>query len=254
MLTQVRAAVARLEADACPARPARSRSSATQPIPLAKDAVAEAIAFLEWLRDDNFTFLGMREFSYSGGEKSGTLSASASRRASASSPIPTCGCCAATEGEADDAGDPRLPLRPRSADRHQGQRQVDRAPPRLSRLCRRQDLRQEGRAYRRAAHRRPVHLDRLHALGDEDPLSALQGRDRHPEVRLRPARPFRQGADQRAGKLSARRTVPDRRADPAQACRGDPRPRRAPARPGALPRRPVRPFRLGHRLRAARPL
>jgi len=42
-------------------------------IPLEKDAVAEAIAFLEWLRDDNFTFLGMREFSYTGGEKTGTL-------------------------------------------------------------------------------------------------------------------------------------------------------------------------------------
>ena len=43
------------------------------PVPLDKDAVSEAIAFLEWLRDDNFTFLGMREFKYSGGEKSGTL-------------------------------------------------------------------------------------------------------------------------------------------------------------------------------------
>ncbi len=43
------------------------------PIPLDKKSVAEAIAFLEWLRDDNFTFLGMREFTYSGGEKSGTL-------------------------------------------------------------------------------------------------------------------------------------------------------------------------------------
>lgn len=42
-------------------------------VPLDKDDVAEAIAFLEWLRDDNFTFLGMREFKYSGGEKSGTL-------------------------------------------------------------------------------------------------------------------------------------------------------------------------------------
>jgi glutamate dehydrogenase len=49
-----------------------------QPIPLAKDAVAEAIAFLEWLRDDNFTFLGMREFRYSGGEKTGSLTRSAS--------------------------------------------------------------------------------------------------------------------------------------------------------------------------------
>ena len=43
------------------------------PVPLDKGAVSEAIAFLEWLRDDNFTFLGMREFRYSGGEKSGTL-------------------------------------------------------------------------------------------------------------------------------------------------------------------------------------
>jgi len=43
------------------------------PVPLDKDDVAEAIAFLEWLRDDNFTFLGMREFRYTGGEESGTL-------------------------------------------------------------------------------------------------------------------------------------------------------------------------------------
>ncbi|MGB3833421.1 MAG: NAD-glutamate dehydrogenase [Mesorhizobium sp.] len=43
------------------------------PIPLDRKSVAEAIAFLEWLRDDNFTFLGMREFKYTGGEKSGTL-------------------------------------------------------------------------------------------------------------------------------------------------------------------------------------
>ncbi|PDQ20319.1 NAD-glutamate dehydrogenase [Mesorhizobium sanjuanii] len=43
------------------------------PVPLDKASVTEAIAFLEWLRDDNFTFLGMREFKYTGGEKSGTL-------------------------------------------------------------------------------------------------------------------------------------------------------------------------------------
>ena len=42
-------------------------------VPLDKDDVTEAIAFLEWLRDDNFTFLGMREFKYTGGEKSGSL-------------------------------------------------------------------------------------------------------------------------------------------------------------------------------------
>ncbi|CDX52296.1 NAD-specific glutamate dehydrogenase [Mesorhizobium plurifarium] len=42
-------------------------------VPLDKKSVAEAIAFLEWLRDDNFTFLGMREFKYVGGEESGSL-------------------------------------------------------------------------------------------------------------------------------------------------------------------------------------
>jgi glutamate dehydrogenase len=43
------------------------------PVPLEKAHVDEAIAFLEWLRDDNFTFLGMREYSYRGGEKDGRL-------------------------------------------------------------------------------------------------------------------------------------------------------------------------------------
>jgi len=43
------------------------------PVQLDKDEVTEAIAFLEWLRDDNFTFLGMREFKYVGGEKTGML-------------------------------------------------------------------------------------------------------------------------------------------------------------------------------------
>ena len=43
------------------------------PVPLEKESVTEAIAFLEWLRDENFTFLGMREFVYTGGETSGTL-------------------------------------------------------------------------------------------------------------------------------------------------------------------------------------
>ena len=43
------------------------------PVPLEKGAVAEAIAFLEWLRDDNFTFLGMRSYRYSGEGAAGEL-------------------------------------------------------------------------------------------------------------------------------------------------------------------------------------
>ena len=72
LLVQVRAAVA----DWKPmlARLDRAVSEFRySPVPLDKESVHEAIAFLEWLRDDNFTFLGMREFNYSGGEKSGTL-------------------------------------------------------------------------------------------------------------------------------------------------------------------------------------
>ncbi|QPC85868.1 NAD-glutamate dehydrogenase [Mesorhizobium sp. NBSH29] len=72
ILSQVRAAVAdwkpmlgRLEQAISELRSAKS--------PLAKERVSEAVAFLEWLRDNNFTFLGMREFEYSGGAESGTL-------------------------------------------------------------------------------------------------------------------------------------------------------------------------------------
>ncbi|MGY6708168.1 MAG: NAD-glutamate dehydrogenase [Rhizobiaceae bacterium] len=43
------------------------------PVPMAEKDVAEAIAFLEWLRDDNFTFLGVREYRYRGGEETGVL-------------------------------------------------------------------------------------------------------------------------------------------------------------------------------------
>ena len=42
-------------------------------LPMKKDAVDEAVSFLEWLREGNFTFLGMRDYHYSGNEKTGKL-------------------------------------------------------------------------------------------------------------------------------------------------------------------------------------
>ncbi|WP_306120317.1 MULTISPECIES: NAD-glutamate dehydrogenase [unclassified Roseitalea] len=42
-------------------------------LPARKSDVREAIAFLQWLHDDNFTFLGIREYDYVGGEKRGKL-------------------------------------------------------------------------------------------------------------------------------------------------------------------------------------
>ncbi|MEP2924837.1 MAG: NAD-glutamate dehydrogenase domain-containing protein, partial [Bauldia litoralis] len=44
-----------------------------EPPPIPAADVAEAIAFLEWLADDNFTFLGVREYGFSGGAKRGQL-------------------------------------------------------------------------------------------------------------------------------------------------------------------------------------
>ena len=71
-LSQVKAAVA----DWKPMLARLERSIADfrdLPIPLARKELDEAVALLEWLRDDNFTFLGMREFVYRGGAETGTL-------------------------------------------------------------------------------------------------------------------------------------------------------------------------------------
>lgn len=43
------------------------------PPPVPVDELAETIQFLQWLGQDNFTLLGMREFTYSGDEKTGQL-------------------------------------------------------------------------------------------------------------------------------------------------------------------------------------
>ncbi|QKV20733.1 NAD-glutamate dehydrogenase [Oricola thermophila] len=45
----------------------------TRVLPVTPADVNEALAFLEWLRDDNFTFLGIREYNYTGGEQRGQL-------------------------------------------------------------------------------------------------------------------------------------------------------------------------------------
>jgi glutamate dehydrogenase len=42
-------------------------------LPVKKSDAEEALAFLEWLRDDNFTLLGIREYDYKGGEARGQL-------------------------------------------------------------------------------------------------------------------------------------------------------------------------------------
>ncbi|WP_027231063.1 NAD-glutamate dehydrogenase [Phyllobacterium sp. UNC302MFCol5.2] len=45
----------------------------TGKLPMKKAAIDEAVSFLEWLRDDNFTFLGVREYDYLGDNNQGEL-------------------------------------------------------------------------------------------------------------------------------------------------------------------------------------
>ena len=77
----------------------RSRTEAAieafkaNPPPLPVDEIAEANQLLHWLRDDNFTFLGMREYRFSTDDMAPPTRSRA--RASASCAIPTCKSCAA---------------------------------------------------------------------------------------------------------------------------------------------------------------
>ncbi len=53
----------------------------------------EALDFLKWLRSDNFTFLGMRDYGYSGEGETAVVDRGTGR-ASASFPTRMSGCCA----------------------------------------------------------------------------------------------------------------------------------------------------------------
>ena len=178
------------------------------PPPVPVGDIAEAIQFLEWLNANNFTLLGVQEY---------TVAADHDLQ-----PVPDSGLgllrqqrpadpAARRPGRHRHAGNPGVLQRAEDADRHQGQRQVARASPRLHGLHRREALQRRRRRLRRIPHRRAVHLRRLHAPGAHHSVSAAQDRRHRAPRRLRSRRPFRQGAGQCSGDLSARRAVPDRR-------------------------------------------
>ena len=129
------------------------------PPPLPGDEVDEAVAFLDWSRADNFTFLGIREYRLpsrhrgrSGrGIRSGTVARSL--RASASTRPRTRG---------DDAGNQGVSGFAEGADHHESQREIARPPACASRLYGREAVRRTRPPERRIAHRRPVHRQCLH--------------------------------------------------------------------------------------------
>ena len=224
------------------------------PVPMAEKDVAEAIAFLEWLRDDNFTFLGIREYRYRGGEETGELermrkpglgilqdpdvqvlrrgdqpvTASPEIRAFLHGPDPLI----VTKANSKSVVHRRIYLD------YIGIKTFDAKGKLLG------ELRIVGlftsTAYTRSVLKIPYLRSKVQAVIEK--------------VRLRRVRSFGQGADQCAGILSARRAVPGRHLNAQAQRHGHPGTGRASARAGSLPDRPVRPLRLRSGLRAARPL
>ena len=236
------------------ARPrASSPRCATNPPPLPADEIAEAVQFLEWLADDNFTLLGARDYAFTAGDDAleprfetglGLLRSPETR--------------VLRRGEQLVTVTPeirRVPQGAEAAHRHQG-RQRARACTAACKLdyigIKHFDARRP--ADRRMAFLRALHLDRLYPLGPHHSLCAAQDRPHHQPRRLRSRRPFRQGAGQRAGDLPARRIVSDRRRHALSVRARHPAARRAAARARAAAARPLRPLRLGAGLCAARPL
>ena len=116
---------------------------------------SEASAFLEWLADNHFTFLGYREYRLERGRGPRPPGRAAGHRAR-----PAAHRRQAPATAADDAHRRDPPARARTAilRRHQGELGVDGASRDLPRLRRRQDLRCPRPRHRRAALHRPVHL------------------------------------------------------------------------------------------------
>ena len=73
--------------------------------------VEETIAFLQWLDEGNFVFLGMREYSYDG-EVDEPIEATAAERPRAAPRPGGDGASPRHGAGGDDAGDPRLPASP----------------------------------------------------------------------------------------------------------------------------------------------
>ena len=185
----------RLEEDAATGCSAIVAELDARPPPMPPEELAEGKAFLRWLADDHFTFLGYRCHDLVVGRRPGRAAGSSRARASAS-------CARTPSKERRDelrraaAGGARLRARARPADRHQGERALDRAPPGLSRLRRRQALRRRGQRLRRASLPRPVHVDRLQRQPGRHSAAAAQDRQRRRARGRRARQPRRQGAAQ----------------------------------------------------------
>ena len=98
----------------------------------------EALAFLEWLRDDNFTFLGMREYTYTGSGKNATVQRGKGAGLGILSDPDVRVLRFGKDAVTTTPEIIEFPRWPGFSDRHKGQCEVGHPPSRLYGLCRHQ--------------------------------------------------------------------------------------------------------------------
>ena len=181
----------------------------------------EAEAFLEWLGEDNFTFLGYREYEL--------------REGAVLTAVPGSGLgilrgAAANAVQAARPEGARARALVASTGPDQGQLARHRPPPRLHGLCGRQALRSGRHGDRRTTVPRPVHDGRVQVESARDPAAAREGRARHGAGGVPAQQPRREGDDRHPRDAPARPADPDLDRGPVRDGDRDPGPRRTPAR------------------------
>ena len=192
----------RLAGDAAAPRGGAQAAGAGAGEPPERRCWARRRAFLHWLEQANFTFLGARSFELTGDADTGDLAPGGGQRPRRAARRRRAGAAPRQRAGGDDARGAALLLRAVAAHHHQGQRREPRAPARAHGLHRHQDLPRRRQAEGRDPLRRPVHLAGLRELAQPDPSAAPQGRDGARGLRLPGGQPRRQGAAQRPRHVS----------------------------------------------------
>ena len=222
----------------------------TNPPPLPVDEIAEAIQFLQWLLADNFTFLGVRNYTFDGNTLEPDFDSALGIMRSRELRVLKHGneLLEFTPEIMAFLKEPRLLIIAKANIHARVHRRVYLDYVGIKRFDASGNLVGEQRivglftstAYTRAAHSIPYLRRKIAGVEARAGFDAEQS--------------FRQSAGQRAGALSARRTVPDRRRLALSFRARHPAARRTAARARAGAARPLRPLRVGAGVRAARTL
>ena len=188
------------------AAPSSPTSSAPSP-PLPPAEVAEGVAFLRWLADNHFTFLGYRSYDLDRVRGTGRAAHRAGLEPRHPARQARQGGRRQLFGAA--AGGPRLRAAAGAAGRHQVDGALDRAPARLPRLHRGQALRRRGQVCGEHRFLGLFTSTAYSANAGRHPAPAAQDRGRRRAGRSSRRQPRRQDARQHPRNVSARRAVPD---------------------------------------------